>query len=382
MYYSRSLDLAVLIEKNSFFLFGPRATGKSTLIHAQLPSAYVFDLLDVEVFGRLLRQPKLIGQLSAQYRLIVIDEIQKIPTLLDEVQRLMEEKPQLRFLLTGSSARKLKHGSANLLGGRAWVASLFPLIAREIPDFSLETYLNTGGLPKIYNMPDVVEHLDAYVNLYLREEILAEGLTRNLVGFARFLDVMGLTSGEELCFQAIASDSGNQARTVQNYVQILEDTLLGFQVTPFLGTRKRKAITRTKFYLFDVGVANFLAKRFDIRVGSDAFGRAFEHFIACELRAAIAYQRRRIELSYWRSTSGYEVDFIVGNAWAIEVKSTGHVQEKHLKGLRVLKEEGKIRRYALVSLDPIERSTEDGVMLFPYKKFLDLLWAPANVFFH
>lgn len=375
MRYPRALDLPTLLKKNSFFLFGPRATGKSTLIRTQLPSALIFDLLDLDVFGRLLRQPKLVGQLAAQYDTVVIDEVQKLPVLLDEVQRLMEEKPNLRFLLTGSSARKLKRGGANLLGGRAWMMHFFPLIAREIPSFSLLTYLNTGGLPRIYNTEDPAASLEAYVNLYLREEILAEGLTRNLSGFARFLDIIGLTSGEELNFEAIASDSGNQARTVQNYVQVLEDTLLGFQVPPFLATRKRKAITRSKFYLFDVGIANFLAKRFDIRLQSDAFGRAFEHFLACELQAAIHYQRKRLDLSYWRSTSGFEVDFVLGNQLAIEVKSTQSAQDKHLKGLRALKEDGKVARYMLVSLDPMERTTNDGIILCPYNVFLNWLWA-------
>lgn len=377
MIYPRLLNLSNLLKKNSFFLFGPRATGKSTLIDQQLPQARLFDLLDADVFGRLLRQPKLIGQLTRDETIVVIDEIQKLPTLLDEVHRLMEANPELRFLLTGSSARKLKHGSANLLGGRAWMAHFFPLTKLEIPDFDLLTYLNTGGLPKIYNSADQAEHLDAYVNLYLREEIQAEGLTRNLEGFARFLDVIGLCSGEELNFQSIASDSGNQARTIQNYVQVLEDTLLGFQVPSFRATRKRKAITRAKFYLFDVGVANFLAKRFDIRERSAAFGKAFEHFIACEIRAAIHYQRNRLELSYWRSTTGFEVDFILGDRIAIEVKSTDRVQDKHLKGLRAFREENAVLRYAVVSLDPLQRHTDDGIELYPYEKFLDLLWQGA-----
>ena len=339
------------------------------------PAVKVYDLLDADVFGRLMRRPKVLEEdLEARgHQTIVIDEIQKLPGLLDEVHRLIERK-KVRFLLTGSSARKLKRGAANLLAGRAWEAQLFPLVTPEIPGFDLDTYLHRGGLPHVYTSGFPDEELASYVNLYLREEIQAEALTRRIEPFARFLDAVGLSNGEELSFEGLASDCGVPARTVQNYVGILEDTLVGFKLAPFLATRKRKAITRAKLYLFDVGVAGSLAQRGRPLRKSEAFGRAFEHFIVGELRAYLSYRRMRLPLQYWRSTSGFEVDAIVGKELAIECKASELVSDKHLRGLRALKEEGLIRRHLVVSLDPEPRVTADGIEIRPWESFLGDLW--------
>lgn len=371
--YKRILDLSKLLKMRSFFLFGARGTGKSTLIAETLPGAVVYDLLDPDQFQRLLKEPKVIAEETDRDTVVVIDEIQKLPALLDEVHRLITKRKQT-FLLTGSSARKLKRGGANLLAGRAFFAELFPLTSREIPEFDLLAYLNTTGLPEYYNQSHVDEFLRAYVGTYLKEEIQAEALTRNLPGFTRFLEVVALSNGEEINYTNIASDSGVPVRTLEGYFSILNDTLTGFALPPFLLTKKRKAITRSKYFLFDIGVVNNLARRGQIEYKSELFGRAFEHFIALELRAFISYQRQNIELQYWRSASKLEVDFILGQELAVEVKSTDLVLDKHLKGLRAFKEEGLVRNYGVVSLDSHERLTEDGIHIWPWKIFLAKLW--------
>jgi uncharacterized protein len=369
----RQLNLPDLLKKKSFFLLGPRSTGKTFLIQAQLPSLKKYDLLDTETYGRLARRPKLLEEeLGPKDKYVVVDEIQRLPVLLDEVQRLIQTR-QAHFLLTGSSARKLKRGGANLLGGRAWMASLFPLTSAEIPQFDLIHYVNRGGLPPVHLSSSPQEELRSYVDLYLREEIQAEALTRNLGAFARFLDVMALQNGEELHYQAIASDCGVPARTVQNYVQILEDTLLGFQVPSYDATRKRKAISRSKFFLFDIGVVNTLAQRGEIRPKSELFGKCFEHFLMLEIRAFLGYERKHVPLQYWRSTSGFEVDCVIGQEWALEFKSTELVSDHHLKGLKALKEEKLVKNYAVVSRDTKKR-TVDGILIYPWREFLENLW--------
>ncbi len=371
--YDRQLTLPKLLEKKSFFLFGPRSTGKTFLIHEQLSRARVYDLLDNDVFGRLAKRPKILGEEALEPdSLIVIDEIQKLPSLLDEVHRLIESR-NIRFLLTGSSARKLKRGGVNLLGGRAWEANLFPLSFSEIPDFDLLRYLNRGGLPHIYLSDNYQEELKSYVNLYLREEVMAEALVRKVDQFSRFLDVMALQNGEELHYQGLAGDSGVPARTIQNYVRILEDTLVGFSVPSFGATRKRKAITRSKFFLFDIGVVNNLAHRGEIQPRSELFGKSFEHFLMLELRACLSYQRLEFPIQYWRSVSGFEVDCVVGDRLAVEFKSSDCVTERHLRGLKALREEGLVRDYAVVSLDPAVRKV-DGITIYPWKQFLMDIW--------
>jgi predicted AAA+ superfamily ATPase len=374
--YSRILNLPALLKKRSHFLLGPRGVGKSTLITQTLPMAKMYDLLDATTFQRLLRDPTLISQETQADTIVVIDEIQKYPSLLDEVHRLIVKRKQI-FLLTGSSARKLRKAGTNLLAGRAFQARLFPLISQEIPNFDLMSYLNTTGLPEFCSLHGAQEYLEAYVGMYLQEEISAEALTRNLAGFSRFLEVVALCNGEEISYANIASDCGVPARTLESYFGILNDTLIGFAVPPFLNTTKRKAITRSKYFLFDIGVVNILTKRGHVEPKSELFGRMFEHFIALELRAFLSYCRISMPLQYWRSTSHFEVDFIIGNILALEVKGTDLVNDKHLKGIRALKEEGCIQTYGVVSLDPVERITADGIHIWPWKLFLDKLWSRA-----
>ncbi len=371
--FKRRLDLKKLLEKKSYFLLGPRSTGKTFLLQQQLPQAKIYDLLDNDTFNRLTRRPKILEEeLEREDRLVVVDEVQRLPSLLDEVQKLIQTRA-VRFLLTGSSARKLKRGGANLLGGRAWMASLFPLTFSEIPGFDLINYFNRGGIPPVYLSSYPTEELRNYVALYLREEVQAEALTRNIGGFARFLDVMALQNGEELNYQGIASDAGVPARTVLNYVQILEDTLLGFQVSSFGATLKRKAISRSKFFFFDIGVVNALAHRGEIKSKSELFGRCFEHFLFLELRAYLSYENQDLPLQYWRSTSGYEVDCVIGKEWALKFKATNLVLDRHLSGLRALREEKLIKNFAVVSLDSYKRKMGD-IWVYPWREFLTNLW--------
>ena len=371
--HQRIIKLPELLKKRSHFLFGPRATGKSTLIRSSLPDAKVYDLLSADTYRRLISQPSLIEQETVADQTVVIDEIQKLPGLLDEVHRLIEKRKQ-RFLLTGSSARKLRRGSANLLAGRAFQAELFPLIRREIDQFDLVSFLNTTGLPEFYDDSLAREFLQSYLGTYLREEVQAESLVRNLAGFSRFLDVVALSNGEEINYASLASDCGVPPRTLESYFSILDDTLIGFKVQPFLKSAKRKAITRSKYWLFDCGVVNSLTRRGFIESGSELFGRAFEHFIALELRAFLSYTGSSLPLQYWRSTSQFEVDFLIGDEIAVEVKATNQVSDKHLKGLRALAEEGKIKCLGVVSQDPYYRVTQDGLHIWPWETFLDQLW--------
>ncbi|MCP4760953.1 MAG: ATP-binding protein, partial [archaeon] len=306
--YQRILNLPDLLKKKSFFLFGPRGTGKTTLVKSTISDATVIDLLEIKTYRDYVRNPSIISEQNLK-SIIVIDEIQKLPELLDEVHRLIELE-KIIFLLTGSSSRKLKRGGANLLAGRAWWAELFPLTSIEIPDFELLTYLNRGGLPFVYPSEDYIEELKAYTALYLKEEIQNEALTRKVPQFIEFMELMALSNGEEVSFQSIGRDCGVSANSIKNYIEILEDTLVAFQLKAYTKTRKRKAIFRSKIYFFDIGVTNSLANRGEIFDNSELFGKAFEHFIILEMRAYLSYSRKDVKMCYWRSTSKFEVDLI------------------------------------------------------------------------
>ncbi len=376
MIFKRLLSLPALLDDKSFFLFGPRATGKSYLAREQLKDiAIIFNLLNSKLFLQLSRQPSDIEALieaHQNFRYIVIDEVQKIPELLDEVHRLIEEK-QWTFLLTGSSARKLKKAHTNLLAGRAWEARLYPLTTREIPNFNLERYLQIGGLPVVYASKKPEEELYAYVHTYLREEIQQEAEVRKLAAFTRFLTFVAMTNGDILNFTKMASDVGISASAIREYYQILEDTFLGFMLPAFTQTQKRKAYSTGKFYLFDVGVCNALANISMLPEQSDLYGRAFEHFILLEIRAYLGYQRLRFPLTYWQSLSGHEVDIIIGNKVAIEIKSSTEIRERHFKNLQLLMEEQSVEKYMLISRDEIPQK-RNNILALHWKTFLDKLW--------
>jgi predicted AAA+ superfamily ATPase len=370
--YKRALDIKSALKEKSHFLLGPRATGKSSLVHEQLKNAQVFDLLDSDIYDRFLRRPKSLSE-EIENDLVVIDEIQKLPRLLDEVHRLIETK-KIKFILTGSSARKLKNGGANLLAGRARSLQMHPLAMKEITDFDLLKYVTVGGLPLIYQSKKPELELKEYVQTYLKEEIQAEALVRNIDHFARFMDSFGALSGEELNYQKIASDAGVPVRTVASYVEVLKDTLVAFELTPFTKTLKRKSVSKSKIFMFDVGIANFMKGITSLTTKSEAFGNAFEHFCLQEMRTAISYRNKSLNMNYWRSTSGdFEVDCILGKEMAIEIKSSEKFQEKYLKGLKAFKEEGLVKRHILISRDPVKRVV-DGIEVIPYDQFFKEFW--------
>lgn len=381
-YFERQLKLLPLLQKKSFFLLGPRSTGKSFLINKELgKSAIVFNLLRSDLYLKLAAAPWELEQLiNAQLMhqktdYIVIDEIQKTPQLLDEVHRLIEEK-KYRFLLTGSSARKLKKNHANLLAGRAWTAHLYPLSFSEIPHFDLEKYLRFGGLPAVYSSNDPLEELNAYVQTYLYEEIQSEGLVRKLPQFSRFLTTAALSNGQMLNFVQVASDTGVPASTIREYYSILEDTLIGFMLTPWTKSKKRKAISTAKFYLFDTGVSHTLAQTKTVERNSDLYGRSFEHWVGLELKAYLSYKRLNQPLHYWCTTHKQEVDFLVDDELAIEVKATKKITPNDLRNIKLLQEEKIIKKCYLVSQDPLELK-QGNIYCLHWKTFMEQLWSGA-----
>ena len=377
MIVKRHLDLKHLLRQKSHFLFGPRAVGKSTLIAQQLAGeAEVIDLLDPRLFLRISNNIKGLLGILAEHKpkLIVIAEVQRLPELLNEVHLLIERE-DMRFLLTGSSTRKLQRGEANMLAGRAWTARLLPLVRGEIPKFDLERYLLYGGLPAVLFSAQPDKELSAYVLNYMREEVQAEGAVRNLMPFSRFLRTMALANGEVINFSKLANDCQCAVRDVRGYVQILEDTLLGSLLPPWKHSRKRKAVSTAKFYFFDTGVTRTLAAIESIDRHSNLYSKAFEQFIWMELRAYLAYHEHTLtELTYWRSRYGHEVDFLVGEELAIEVKATETLNKRDLKSLQALAEEGVFKQLYLVSHDPLP-AKHDNIHCLPWQVFLDELWA-------
>lgn len=373
---TRALKLPELLKKKSFFLFGPRGTGKTSLIRTQLSAdALVVDLLRSDVYLRLAQRPSELEQMigTGTQSIVVIDEVQKLPLLLDEVHRLIEAKG-VRFLLTGSSVRKLRHGGANLLAGRAWTTKLLPFTSQELEAFNLERYLSVGGLPGVYLSEDPREELQAYVQTYLTEEIAAEGVVRDLPRFSRFLRSAALSSGEILNFQSIAEDAGVSPTTVREYYRILEDTLLGYLIEPHSKAGSRKEVSKAKFYLFDLGVRNALRGISEVPPQTKDFGDAFEHFIALELIAALEYLRVHRPLKFWRTHTQLEVDFIVEGLLAIEVKSTHRAKQQHGHALRTFSELYPTKHLCVVSQDEVQRS-QYGVLYLHYREFLKRVWS-------
>lgn len=369
----RALDLAALLGRKSHFLFGPRQTGKSSLIRRTLKNARVYDLLDDATFLSLSREPgRLAQEFTRDDEIVVIDEIQRLPSLLNEVHRLIEERGA-RCLLTGSSARALRWGGVNLLGGRARVKNLHPLTSSELGErFDLVRALDRGLLPSIYFSEDADADLAAYCGAYLREEIVAEGATRNVPAFSRFLGVAALCNGTIVNFTNLANDAQVPRTTVYEYFEILKDTLILREVPAWRESRKRKPICSSKYYFFDTGMVRHLQGR-RYAPGTSEFGEAFETFLAHELMSWLDYGAAE-PLAHWRSTSGHEVDFILGSHTAVEVKAKKTVSPDDLKPLRLLAEEKKLKRHLCVCLEPRPRRTGDIVVL-PYREFLAALWA-------
>ena len=372
MEIARNIDIASILSKKSVFLFGPRQCGKSWLIDHALSNVHVVDLLSSEMFLRLSQHPEQLEQFGADGQPVVIDEIQKLPSLLDEVHRLIEKKGY-RFLLTGSSARKLRKKGVNLLGGRARVRRLHPFSAFELKDaFSLDRAINFGLLPSVSFSDEPDEDLSDYIDEYLRQEIIAEGATRNLPAFSRFLEVAALSNGEQIDYAAISRDAQVPRSTVQEYFRILQETLLADEVAVWKRGAKRKTVETAKFYLFDTGVARRLTRRKEVVEGTPEYGHLFETLVHHELRAYLDARIRDGVINYWRTQAGTEVDFVVGNV-ALEVKGKKLVDGCDLKGLRAIAEEGAFDHRVVVSLEPMSR-TQDGVEILNYRDFIDRLW--------
>jgi len=368
----RILDLPALLKKKSYFLFGPRQTGKTFLIRHSLTNARIYDLLDTSTYLSLSRDPGRIGQeLTPEDRIVVIDEIQRLPHLLNEVHRLIESQG-VHFLLTGSSARKLRRGGVNLLGGRARTKYLRPLTYKELGDqFDLHRAIERGLLPSIYFSDDARADLEAYAGLYLQQEIVAEGATRNIPAFSRFLKAAAFCNGTIVNFTNVANDAQVARTTVYEYFEILKDTLVLHELPAWRKTKKRKPLASSKYYFFDVGVVSSLQGR-AFRPGTPEFGEAFETYLMHELTSYSDYVSGE-PLNFWRSTTGFEVDFIIGGHTAVEVKAKSNVSQQDLRALRALAEEKGLKRYLCVSLERRARKVE-GVLVIPLEEFLEALW--------
>lgn len=373
--YKRILDIESRLD-DANFLLGARQTGKSTLLKELFPNTIYYDLLNTDVRKRFQKNPELLREIlqnKPEGTLAIIDEISKVPELLDEVHWLMVNK-NIKFILCGSSARKLKKQSSNTLGGRAIPMSFYPLVSAEIPDFDIYRAVQNGMIPRHYVIDNAVRRLKAYVDIYLKEEIKEEALVRDVVSFERFLEVAAICNGEILNYENIASDCGVSAKTVAAYFQILYDTLVGYEVPAYTKHIKRKLVQAPRFYYFDVGIVNYLLGRVSLKRGTDEFGHAFEHLVIQEIIAYLGYKESSEKLSYWRTYTGIEVDAVIGDARiAIEIKSADEIQPKHKKNLKIFGEEHPDARKIIVSLDKMTRDV-NGIEMIYVLDFFKMLW--------
>ncbi len=373
------------LTRRSSFLWGPRRTGKSYWIRENFPDAPLIDLLQTDVFAEYASRPSLLRERygdaapAAGRRPVVIDEVQKLPALLDEVHWLIENR-RATFLLTGSSARKLRRSHANLLAGRALRRDMRPLCFPEIDRLDLERVVVSGLLPPHFLSDHPEDDIRSYVNDYLKEEIVAEGVAVNLPAFSDFLRVAALTSSELLNYTNVAREVGVSAKVVRGYFDLLEDTFLGFRIAPWTRSRNRRLIQTPKFYLFDVGIANFLARR-KPAPGTPEFGKSIEHIVLMELLAYRAYRSPDLEIRYWRTSTGQEVDFLVNDRLlAVDVKVSARVPNIALKPLTDLAEDGPVKRRVVVCLERLPRKVRDArgvVSILPLGRFLEELWGDS-----
>lgn len=379
--FNRILNIK-LPSKQSAFLWGARKTGKSTYLKTHFSDSIVFDFLKTDFYFKISKNPALLRELILakdktllKYP-IILDEVQKVPQVLDEVHWLIENEG-LRFILCGSSARKLKRGQANLLGGRAWRYEMFPLVTAEINNFNLLRALNQGLIPAHYlqNSEEAKMSLTAYVQDYLKEEVFAEGLTRNVSAFSRFFDALGYAHGELTNYADIARDCGIDSKTVKEYYQILIDTLMAIRIEPFKKRQSRQVITKAvKYYLFDVGIAGYLCRRNLTEEKGSEFGKAFEHFLLMEIVAYRSYKKHNFCINFWRTKYGLEVDFIIGDGeMAIEVKGTNNVDVRDLKGLNAFMETYSPKK-SIVVCNEKEKRIHGKIEIMPWREFLYELW--------
>lgn len=370
-----NLSRIFLFPPGSFFLFGPRGTGKSTLLKRRLPNALYIDLLNPERYRSLLARPERLTELMAAsptVDTIVIDEIQRVPELLNVVHAALELPGQQRFIMTGSSARKLRRSGTNLLGGRAANRSLHPFMACELSNFDLDHALRWGMVPLILDSPDPDVTLSSYANLYLEQEVQAEGLTRNIGAFSRFLEAMSFSHGAVLNVSAVSRECEIERRTVVNYIEILEDLLLGFRIPIFTRRAKRKTASHPKFYYFDTGVFNSLRPRGPLDSDSEIRGAGLEGLVAQHLRAWVDYSKGRHELAYWHTRGGSEVDFVLYGElgfYAIEVKHARRIDGADLRGLKAFVEDYPEAEAALI-YQGNEHRRINGIWCIPAQEFL------------
>jgi predicted AAA+ superfamily ATPase len=360
----------------SAFLWGPRKTGKTTLLRQQFPKACWIDLLDYDQFLSLSQRPTRLRQiLEAQTsKTVVIDEVQKIPPLMDEIHWLIENRTY-QFILCGSSARKLRRRESGLLGGRAWRYELYPFVTNELAHFDIDKALLYGTIPAHYLSSNSEMDLRGYVQDYLKEEIQAEALTRNLPAFSKFLRSASITNGMLLNYSNAARDAGVSVKTIREYYQILEDTLIGRQLTAWRKSRKRRLIETAKFFFFDTGIVSSLLERRSLIPGTWEYGRAFEHFILQECWAYRHYSKIEFPITFWRTASGSEVDLILGDAdVAIEVKSSTSISDRP-KGLHLFHEEHKCRKSFVISKEQRPRKISSEITVLPWQDFCERLWA-------
>jgi uncharacterized protein len=382
----RNLELN-LPPGQSCFLWGARKTGKTSYLKKHFSDSLFIDLLEPTTVMRMIQRPELLREIVAsrssdQKKLtVVIDEVQKAPQLLDIVHMLIESE-KIGFVLTGSSARKLKRGAANLLGGRAWRFTLHPLTFNELKDdFDLLTALNRGLLPQHYLSSHAKRFLRSYIADYLNEEIKGEALTRNLPAFAKLLKVIAVSHGEQINYANIASDVGVDAKTVKSYFEILVDTLIGYEILPYTRSGRRDALSRTpKFYLFDVGVATSLQGRTIEALSGAEAGKAFEHWVLMELLAYNSYLEKNLEIAYWRTRTGIEIDFVVGDAVAaFEVKIKDQNRQKDLKGMVAFLEASTLKVGYVITMEPYDRvisvDEKKSIQILGWKSFAVKLWA-------
>jgi predicted AAA+ superfamily ATPase len=369
----------------SSFLWGPRKTGKTTYLKKAFPDSLYYDLLQTDIFLELVKRPYLLREqlLMADTKKlkepVIIDEVQKVPQLLDEIHWLIENKG-FRFILCGSSARKLRRGKANLLGGRAWRYEMHPLVFREIKDFNLLRAFNRGLIPAHYLEDEYQKSLQAYTRDYLKEEVFEEGLTRNIPAFSRFFDAMGYSHGELTNYANIARECGVEAKTVKEYYQILVDTLLGTMIEPYKKRQERQVIIKSgKFYLFDVGVAGGIIKRHIHEEKGEQFGKALEHFILMEILAHRSYTGLYYDINFWRTKTGLEVDFILSRGEiAIEIKGSGYVDGKDLRPLKAFIQEHRTQNAYLVCNERAGR-VHENIKILNWRNFLDMLWGGSII---
>ena len=374
--YHRIFDIENRLDEG-MFLFGGRQVGKSTLLKERFPEAVFVDLLKSDLRTRYKQNPELFRESLLRYppgTIVIVDEIQKVPDLLDEIHWLMVEKG-LWFIMSGSSARKIKHSGANNLGGRAIPETLYPLVSAEIPDFDLNRAVQNGMIPRHYMVSNARNRMRAYIDLYLKEEIIEEALVQNVDEFVRFMEVAAIMDGEILNYESVASDCGVSANTVKAYYKILVDTLIGFEVPAYRKVIKRKIYKASRFYYFDVGIANYLTKRYYLAEKTPEYGHAFEHLVMQEIVAYMGYTNSDEELSYWHTYENLEVDAVIGDARvAIEIKSTDKADHDDKKGLMEFAKEHPDTKQILGSRDRISRRSGD-VDFYYVVDFFKALWA-------